>query len=93
LQDINIYNNFTDLLYPIRSMKFTQQFVVIVGIVFLFSVVFSSCASRKRENTCRANNTYHNYSKKKNKSRYNQKYVSKSKSVRKDYVIKNGIAR
>jgi hypothetical protein len=55
-------------------------------------VVFSSCSSHLREAACKGNSTYRGYNPKKNKSRYSQKYNYKNRSVRKDYVIKNGIA-
>ena len=73
-------------------MKFYKHSGIILGVIFIISVLFSSCASGKREAVCKGNYTQKNYNSKKNKSRYNQKYASKSKSVRKDYVIKNGIA-
>jgi hypothetical protein len=55
-------------------------------------MVFSSCSSHLREAACKGNSTYRGYNPKKNKSRYSQKYNYKNRSVRKDYVIKNGIA-
>ena len=74
-------------------MKSYRLSGIIFGVFFLLSVLFSSCSSRSREAVCKGNYTQKNYTSKKNKSRYNEKYVTKSKSVKKDYVIKNGIAR
>lgn len=65
---------------------------IVLPSVFILAVVFSSCSSRSREAVCKGNSTYSGYHPKKNKSRYNQKYSYKNRSVRKDYVIKNGIA-
>jgi len=90
---INYYNNFTDLLYLIQPMKLFRQRWTVFALFFLISVVFPSCSSHSREAICKGSNTYKGYNPKKNKSRYNQKYIYKNRSVRKDYVIKNGIAR
>jgi len=59
---------------------------------FLAVLVFSSC--RKSVPTCNSNKGYHKiYNTKKNRSNYGTIYGSKGRSVKKDYVIKNGIAR
>ncbi|TRZ74044.1 MAG: hypothetical protein D4R97_04525 [Bacteroidetes bacterium] len=89
---INYYNNFTNLLYLIQPMRLFRQWWIVLAFIFLFSVVFPSCSSRSREAVCKGNSTYRGYTQKKNKSRYIQKYTYKNRSVRKDYVIKNGIA-
>jgi hypothetical protein len=73
-------------------MIFYRKRWIFLAFIFLLSVAAPSCGSHSREAICKGNNTYRGYKSKKNKSRYNQKYISKSRSVRKDYVIKNGIA-
>jgi len=74
-------------------MKLYRKDWLTVTVSFLFLVFCFSCSSHSREAICKGNNTYRSHHSKKNKSRYNQRYVYKSKSVKKDYVIKNGIAR
>jgi hypothetical protein len=93
LLDINKNDNFTDYLHRIELMNLYRKDWLIVTVSFLFLMVCFSCSSHSREAMCKGNNTYRSYQAKKNKSRYNQKYVYKNKSVKKDYVIKNGIAR
>jgi hypothetical protein len=73
-------------------MKLFRLRWIVFALVFLVSVVVSSCSSHSREAICKGNSPNRGYNPKKNKSRYNQKYSYKSRSVRKDYVIKNGIA-
>jgi hypothetical protein len=74
---------------PMNLLRYKWIFLIMI---FLVSLVGPSCSSRSRESLCRTNGTYRSYNAKKNKSRYNQKYNAKTRSVRKDYVIKNGIA-
>jgi hypothetical protein len=74
-------------------MKLSKSDWIIFIMVCFLAGLAPSCASRSREASCRGNNTYRAYNPKKNKSRYGQKYDYKNHSVRKDYVIKNGIAR
>jgi len=73
-------------------MKLYRQWWIVLTLIFLLSTAFSSCSNRSREAVCKGNSPSKGYSLRKNKSRYNQKYSYKTKSVRKDYVIKNGIA-
>ena len=73
-------------------MRLFRQFWIALTFFFLLSVVLPSCSSRSREAVCKGNSNYRGQHAKKNKSRYNQKYTYKTRSVRKDYVIKNGIA-
>jgi uncharacterized lipoprotein len=63
---------------------------LVLGLLFLVPVTFSSCSSGKK--TCREKTFHKTYNTRKNKSKYNQKYSVKSKSVKKDYRIRNGIA-
>jgi hypothetical protein len=74
-------------------MKLIPVKWIIIPLILLFSLAITSCSSHLRESACKGNNTYRGYKPKKNKSRYNQIYGYKSRSVKKDYVIKNGIAR
>ena len=89
---INYYDNFTDLLYNAKLMKLFLEKSIFISLIFLISMTGNSCSSHLREAVCKGNNTYRVHSHKKNKSNYNQKYSYKSRSVKKDYVIKNGIA-
>jgi hypothetical protein len=90
---INKYDNFTGLKYLIQPMRLFLPTGIVLALIFLLSVMSSSCASSSRKSVCKGNNTYYRgYNQKKNKSSYNQKYTYKYRSVRKDYVIKNGIA-
>jgi hypothetical protein len=75
-----------------KHMKLTRLKWFFLSLIFLVSTVLFSCSKKSREGLCKGNNTYRGYVPKKNKSRYNQKYSYKTRSVRKDYVIKNGIA-
>ena len=74
-------------------MKSMPGIRIIIPLIFIVSLIITSCSSHIRENACKGNNTYRGYIPKKNKSRYNQIYGYKGRSVKKDYVIKNGIAR
>jgi hypothetical protein len=60
--------------------------------IILFSLTFSFCSSHSKLAACKGSNAHMGYIQKKNKSRYSQKYSLKTRSVKKDYVIKNGIA-
>jgi hypothetical protein len=73
-------------------MRLFRQLWIALTFLFLLSVVLPSCSSRSREAVCKGNSNYRGQHPKKNKSRYNQKFSYKNRSVRKDYVIKNGIA-
>jgi hypothetical protein len=73
-------------------MRFLSYRLVIFALVFLFTFAGSSCSKKSQMGLCKENNAYRNYHPKKNKSKYSQKYRNKDRSVRKDYVIKNGIA-
>lgn len=73
-------------------MKSLPGIRIIIPFIFIVSLIIASCSSHMRETTCKGNNTYRGYIPKKNKSRYRQIYGFKSRSVKKDYVIKNGIA-
>ncbi len=66
--------------------------------IFLFLISFvillpglSSCSSRTKG--CMSDKTYRTHSYKKNKSGRRNPSDYKSKTVKKDYVIRNGIAR
>jgi len=59
-------------------------------IVFFLTGLFSSCKSRKQ--LCNEKQFHKTYNTKKNRSNYNQKYSSKTRSIKKDYRIRNGIA-
>ena len=74
-------------------MRLSKRICVILIPVILLSGLLFSCSSRTRVMLCKANNPRMHYNAKKNKSRYGQKYNYKNHAVRKDYVIKNGIAR
>jgi hypothetical protein len=52
---------------------------------------FSSCGSSKMS-TCQTKQYHKTYNTKKNRNNYGQRYSQKTRSVRKEYVIKNGIA-
>jgi len=66
-----------------------SSFFLVIFIVSLFS--FSSC-SHSRKSLCSGNIIHKSNYGKRNKNNYGKRYSYKSKSVRKDYVIKNGIA-
>ncbi len=61
-------------------------------LIVIISLIFPFCSSHAKIAACKGTNAHRGYIQKKNKSRYNQKFGFKSRSVRKDYVIKNGIA-
>ncbi len=73
-------------------MRLFRQWWIVLAFIILLPVVLPSCSSRSREAVCKGNSNYRGQHPKKNKSRYNQKYSYKNKSVKKSYVIKNGIA-
>lgn len=64
-----------------------------ITLIFLISMILSSFSPHHRESSFKGSRTYSGRAHNKNKSRYNKKYNYKSKTVKKDYVIKNGIAR
>ncbi len=86
------YNNFTDLKYSVQEMNIFRTKWIFFTLIIFVSSIFPFCSSRARVNACKGNNTYRGYISKKNKSKYAQKYSFKSRSVKKDYVIKNGTA-
>jgi hypothetical protein len=59
-------------------------------IAILITASFASCKSDKH--LCHEKQFHKTYNTKKNKSKYNQKYSVKNKSIRKDYRIRNGVA-
>ena len=62
-------------------------------VVLSFFIVTLSASCKKNIPTCQSNKTFHKtYNTKKNRSNYGQLYGNHSRSVKKDYVIKNGIA-
>ena len=73
-------------------MGLFRKLCITLTFLFLISIVLPSCSNRSREAVCKGNSNYRSQHPKKNKSGYNQKYSYKTRSVRKDYVIKNGIA-
>ncbi len=71
-------------------MKQFKSFLSIVFLAAFLAASFSSCSSKSYAyNGSKGSKT--SYSKK-NKSYYRQRFSSKQRSTRKDYVIKNGIA-
>jgi hypothetical protein len=62
----------------------------ILCIAILIPVLFSSCKSGKT--LCNEKQFHKTYNTKKNRSNYNKKYSAKTRSVKKDYRIRNGIA-
>jgi hypothetical protein len=62
-------------------------------LIVLIPLIFTFCSTHSKIAACKGSNAHRGYIQKKNKSRYSQKLGFKSKSVKKDYVIKNGIAR
>ena len=59
-------------------------------IIILLTALFPSCKSGK--SLCNEKQFHKTYNTKKNRSNYNQKYSSKTRSIKKDYRIRNGIA-
>jgi hypothetical protein len=68
-------------------LRILSSFILIL---FLLTAFFSSCKSEK--SFCKEKNFHKTYNTKKNRSNYNQKYSSKTRSIKKDYRIRNGIA-
>jgi hypothetical protein len=64
---------------------------VIIMLLLISGIISGSCHSRK--DLCNSKSYHKTYNTKKNRNRYNQKYSNKGKTVKKDYVIRNGIAR
>lgn len=58
--------------------------------LFLFLFAGSGCSSRKKH--CSGNVPTKSSYNKRNKNNYSKRYSNKSRSVKKDYVIRNGIA-
>ena len=79
-------------IFLMRFMMHIPSRWIIFVLVVLFTFAGSSCSTRNKMGSCKENSTYRNYNPKKNKSRYSQRYSYKNRSVRKNYVIKNGIA-
>lgn len=69
-------------------LKIILYFLVLILIPVY---ILPSCKS-SRKSTCNTGSYHKKYNAKKNRNGYNQKYSFKSRSIRKDYVIKNGIA-
>jgi hypothetical protein len=69
-------------------LRIICSFTLIIFI--LISLLLSSCKSGKT--TCKEKQFHKTYNTKKNRSNYNQKYSSKTRSIKKDYRIRNGIA-
>ncbi|MCX6244076.1 MAG: hypothetical protein NTU98_05165 [Bacteroidetes bacterium] len=61
--------------------------------ILLFAFSGISCSHKSSVNSCRESNYHNRYGTQKNKNNYSKKYGYKSRTVKKDYVIKNGIAR
>lgn len=70
------------------KQKIITGYIIISVILIAF---LSSCGS-SRMNTCQSNHYHKTYNTKKNRSNYGQRYSYKTRSVKKEYVIKNGIA-
>lgn len=68
-------------------LKIIYSFILII--IFL-TTSFSSCKSGKK--LCNEKQYHKTYKTKKNRSNYNQKYSSKTRAIKKDYRIRNGIA-
>jgi hypothetical protein len=73
-------------------MKLFLKRLTVFALIFFLSVGFNSCSSHSREAICKGNYPHRGYNPKKNKSRFTPQNSNTNKSVRKDYVIKNGIA-
>jgi hypothetical protein len=90
LVHIDYFDIFTIRKQLIQVMPKGKSFLLLL--LFVSSLVLcSACSSRK--SLCTGNVTHKTTSyNKRNKNNYGKRYSYKSKSVRKDYVIKNGIA-
>jgi hypothetical protein len=70
-------------------MSIPRGFTILLSLFIIFmGLGLGSCNSRKA--VCDSNKQYQPSKMKKNKSNYGVRYGYKSKSVRKDYVIRNG---
>lgn len=75
----------------LKAMKLKEKSLFFL-IVFLFSLFSLSSCSHSRKSLCSGNITPKASYNKRNKSNYGKRFSYKPRSVKKDYVIKNGIA-
>jgi len=71
-----------------------NRFLIFIfsGIFLILTVIFFSSCGHTKKATCQSNN-YHKSNKiKRSRGSSNQVFTPKYRSVRKNYVIKNGIA-
>ena len=68
-------------------MKYFKKYFLVLAAFLALLFILPSCHSRMK--VCTSNSMESSKKFRKNKSNYSKRYSSKSKSVRKDYVIKN----
>lgn len=76
---------------PRHKINLMQRIICsVIFLSFFLGTVCTSCNSGKK--LCQEKSFHKTYNTKKNRSKYNQRYSIKPKSVKKDYRIRNGIA-